>query len=242
MMSIAKMFSKEFREHFKNTWIVSYPLVVGQMMGMLMQVVDNIIVGHTGSVNLADISFANNIFGIIFLFFVGLSLAVTPLVGKANGAGDDAMLRAIFRTSFWFHLLLFSFVAVLLAQATPLLRYLGQDERVYEAGASYFKLICYSLVPAMVFCHFKHFLDGLGITKPAAIALVFANVVNVILNYGLVFGRLGLPELGIRGSAIATICARVSQVATMAVYLGLLTDICLKSIGRGIQFELIFLS
>lgn len=209
---------QEYQSHFKKTWSVSYPLVFGQMMQMSLMIVDNIMVGRVGSVNLAAVSFANSALALVLFFAIGISLGVTPLVGKANGAGDDFRIKVIFYNSFCFHIVFAILFVGGLILAAPLLGYLGQSAEVVELAKPYYRLMCLAFFPGLIFSHFKHFLDGLKITRPGAISLVFANIVNLILNYLLIYGKFGFPALGINGSGIATVLARVMQVVAIVFY------------------------
>ena len=100
----------------------------------------------------------------------------------------------------------------LLLLAKPLMRIMNQPEDVVALAIPYLDLVAFSLIPLIVFQAFKQFSDGLSLTKYPMYATILANVINVVLNYLLIFGKFGFPELGIVGAAIGTLISRVVMV------------------------------
>jgi len=87
--------------------------------------------------------------------------------------------------------------------------HMGQPEEVVNFAMPYLNLAAFSLVPLIMFQAFKQFADGLSQTKYAMWATILANIINVMLNYVLIFGKAGFPELGIIGAAIGTLVSRI---------------------------------
>jgi MATE family multidrug resistance protein len=92
--------------------------------------------------------------------------------------------------------------------AKPLMHYMKQPEEVVVLAIPYLDLVAFSLIPLIVFQGFKQFSDGLSMTKYPMYATILANIINVALNYVLIFGKLGFPQLGIVGAAIGTLASR----------------------------------
>ena len=98
------------------------------------------------------------------------------------------------------------FLAVLLAK--PLMYFMDQPEEVVQLAIPYLNLVAFSLFPLIVFQGFKQFSDGLSMTRYPMYATLIANIVNIVLNYVLIFGKFGFPELGIVGAAYGTLISR----------------------------------
>lgn len=205
-----------YKYHFKKTVNLAYPVMLSQMGHILVGIVDSIMVGQIGPAPLAASSFANNALGIFLMFGIGLSYGITPLVAQADGKGDHPMIIRVLRHGII--LCGFSGIAlfVLLLGLAQLMPYMGQPLDVVTLGKPYFLIIAGSLVPLMFFQCFRQFAEGKSITKPTMFITIFANLVNVLFNYLLIYGKFGFPELGLNGAGWATFISRV----VMAIGLG----------------------
>lgn len=203
-----KMFSKEYKIHYKINWGIAYPLVLGQAGHMITSIADTIMVGQLGSLQLAAASVAHNVFILVFVFGLGISYATTTIVGKAYGERNTELLQSIFFNGLFATIGFGILLTVLMYLITYLFPYLQQKQEVIELAVPYYKILVLSWLPYFIFMHYKQFVDGLTKTKPGMIIILVCNVVNVILNYGLIFGELGMPEMGLNGAAVATVIAR----------------------------------
>jgi len=201
-----------YRYHFKKTVNLAYPVMLSQMGHILVGIVDSIMVGQLGPAPLAASAFANNTLSIFMMFGIGLSYGITPLVAQADGKEDDPMIIRVLRHG----IILCGFAGIvlflLLLGLAQLMPYMGQPADVVTMGKPYFLIISGSLVPLLLFQGFRQFAEGKSITKPTMYITILANVVNVILNYVLIYGKMGFPELGLNGAGWATFIARVMMV------------------------------
>lgn len=170
--------------------------------------VDNIMVGQLGSAELAAVSLGNSFVFIGMSLGIGFSTAITSLTAEADTENDAVKAKATFKNGLFLcsALGIVLFLAVLLAK--PLMYYMDQPEEVVQLAIPYLNLVAFSLFPLIVFQGFKQFADGLSMTRYPMYATLIANVVNVILNYVLIFGKFGFPELGIVGAAYGTLISR----------------------------------
>lgn len=187
---------------------LAWPVVLGQLGMMLMGVVDVVIVGHLSKEALGAVALGHTwTFGTMIIA-LGTASGLDPVIAQAFGGGrrEDAGL-ALVRGAVL--LGLFS-VPVMLAHwwAEPGLRLLGQPEVLVPMAADYVRVLTFSVPPMLAFSLLRQFLQGAGRMRPAAVAVVVTNVVNAALCYGLVYGELGLPELGAVGAGWATLAAR----------------------------------
>src|SRR5690606_26888333 len=144
---------------------------------------------------------------------VGFSTAITPLVAEADGAQDVNAGRSAFKHGLMLCTLFGLILFAILFFAKPLMYAMDQPVDVVDMAMPYLDLVAFSLVPLVIFQAMKQFSDGLSQTKYPMYATVVANVVNIGLNYLLIYGKFGFPELGIIGAAIGTLVSRFGMVA-----------------------------
>ncbi|MFZ9188378.1 MAG: MATE family efflux transporter [Algoriphagus sp.] len=202
----------------KATFILAYPVMLSQLGQVAVGVADSMMVGRLGALELAASSLANSIFFVILMFGIGISMGLTPLVSKAYGKGKTNQISRLFSNSllinFSTSLVLFGIVLIF----SQNLSILGQPEDVKDLALPFLLIITASLVPLMVFQVFKQFLEGLSQTKQAMFITIAANLVNVFLNWLLIWGYWGFPELGFLGAAWATLISRVLMMVLMGAY------------------------
>jgi MATE family multidrug resistance protein len=208
-----------FLQQARITLRLALPMVVGQVSQMLLGLVDSIMIGQLGAVPLAASAFAGGVFMLFFMVGIGLLLPVALLVSRAHGAGRAGEVAR------WLHhgtvLALLGGVVevgVMLALWTVSDR-LGQPPEVLAAAGPFYGLIALSLLPAMLFQVFRQYAEALG--RPwVPMALMLGGVaLNVGLNWVLIYGRLGAPELGLAGAGWATLVARVAVLVAILVWL-----------------------
>jgi MATE family multidrug resistance protein len=214
MISSFSQYNKEFRYNLT----LAYPVIIGLLGHTFVQLVDNIMVGQLGTAELAAVSLGNSFFFVAMSLGIGFSTAITPLMAEADGAKDVASARKVFIHG----LMLCIFLGILLSAAVlfskPLLYQMGQPEEVVELAYPYLQWVGISLVPLIFFQGFKQFSEGLSYTRPAMYATLIGNVINIILNYFLIFGFWIFPKLGVEGAAIGSLFARCSMLLFMGLY------------------------
>jgi MATE family multidrug resistance protein len=206
------------RLHLKPTISLAYPVVLSQLGHVLVNVCDSVMVGQTGKVPLAAVSLGVSVNTMVMVMGMGLSMAITPLVAAADGQRDVRQLGRLLGSGVWLCV-----VAGLVLGATglliaPLLKYLGQPAEVVALAAPWIRVIFLSLLPLMIFQGFRQFAEGLGLTRQAMYLSIMANVVNAGLCYMLIFGHFGAPQMGMMGSAWATVVARILMALLMGAY------------------------
>jgi multidrug resistance protein, MATE family len=186
---------------------------------MIVQITDNIFVGRLGAVPLAASSFAHNVFIGGLLLCVGFGAAMTPMVGAAQGKGGEDGVSEVaswFRNGAVANALLACCVVALMLVVGIFLDKMGQDPEVVRLARPVYFLWVISILPTMAFVTLKQFAEGVGNTRAAAIITAQEIALNVGANYILIYGKFGLPALGIVGSGWATLLARVSMPITFA--------------------------
>ncbi len=212
------MYPLTFRAHLKPTLNLAYPVMLSQLGHVLVNVVDSMVVGQTGKIPLAAVSLSVSVSTVVMVLGLGLTMGITPLVAAADGRNDVAANGRLLVNGVGLSAvagLLLAALGLLVPLALP---YLGQPEPVVALAAPWVQVLFLSFFPLMIFQGFKQFAEGLGLTRQAMLLSVQANVLNAVLCYGLVFGKFGLPNMGMMGAAWATLVARVLMAGLMAAY------------------------
>ncbi|MDH5414266.1 MAG: MATE family efflux transporter [Flavobacteriaceae bacterium] len=200
-----KAYTSEFRYNLK----LAYPVMLGMIGHTLVGFVDNIMVGQLGTAELAAVSLGNSFIFIAMALGIGFSTAITPLVAEADGENNIEKGKNAFNHGLFLCTMLGISLFLLILGIKPLMYHMDQPVEVVQYAMPYLNLVAFSLIPLIMFQAFKQFADGLSQTKYAMYATIVANVINVVLNYVLIFGKFGFPELGIIGAAIGTLTSRV---------------------------------
>ncbi|ANQ49328.1 MATE family efflux transporter [Flammeovirga sp. MY04] len=212
-----KLFSS-YKEHYIDTIRLATPVVVSQAGQNLTNILDNVMVGHYNTVDLAGAGFANSLFAIFLVFGIGFAVGVTPLVGKAFGQKNYKEMGSLFRHSITLNTIFVISITIILLMLSTLMGHMGQTEEVVVAARPYLLINAFSLIPLMAFFTAKQFAEGVKFTKVAMYFTLLANIVNVIINYILIYGNFGAPEMGLLGAGIGTFIARLIASVGMMWY------------------------
>ncbi len=201
-------YTKEFRYNLR----LSFPVILGMLGHTFVAFADNIMVGQLGTAELAAVSLGNSFVFIAMSLGIGFSTAITPLVAEADGAGSKADGKSALKHGLVLCTLLGMSLFGIILLSKPLMYLMKQPPEVVELAIPYLDLVAFSLVPLIIFQAFKQFSEGLSQTKYPMYATIIANVVNIVLNYLLIFGSFGFPKMGIVGAAIGTLASRFIMV------------------------------
>jgi multidrug resistance protein, MATE family len=194
---------------------LALPVVIAEMGWMTMGMVDVLMVGRIGPEAIGAVGLGSSIFIGLAIFSMGLLLGLDTLVSQAFGADDvDTCHR-------W----LVHGVVLAVALSVPVTAGLfwissaldtwGIDPAVLVLTRSYVRIVAWSAPPLLLYAAFRRYLQGMGIVRPVTAALIGANIVNVIVNWILIYGKLGAPALGVDGAAWATVLSRLAMAATL---------------------------
>ena len=206
------MVLSNYTKEFKYNWQLAAPVMLGMLGHTFVGFVDNIMVGQLGTAELAAVSLGNSFMFIAMSLGIGFSTAITPLIAEADAEGNFTKGKSAFKHGLFLCSSLGLFLFILLLFAKPLMYVMKQPLEVVELAIPYLEWVAFSLIPLIVFQAFKQFSDGLSMTRYPMYATIVANVVNVVLNYVLIFGKFGFPEFGIVGAAYGTLISRIVMV------------------------------
>ena len=210
-----QQYTKEFKTNFRLAW----PVMLGMVGHTLVQFVDNIMVGQLGTTELAAISLGNSFVFIAMSIGIGFSTAITPLIAEADAAQNQGALQKVLQEGLRLCIILGIVLFLGVYIAKPLLFKMGQEPSVVALAFPYLNWVAVSLVPLVIFQAFKQFSDGMSLTRYSMYATVLANVVNVVINYLLIFGVWIFPKWGVTGAAVGTLASRLTMLVFIIVLL-----------------------
>jgi len=191
------------------------PVVMAELGWVTMGIVDTVMVGRLGPEAIGAAGLAGNLFFTIAVFAMGLLLGLDPLVAHAFGAKRIDECHRWLVAGVWLGLLVSIPLVGLVLLVNAALGMWGLPPEVLRLTQPYISTLAWSLPPLLLYASFRRYLQAMNIVKPVMFALVTANLLNVFGNWILIFGHLGVPAMGVPGSAISTLVARI----VMAGYL-----------------------
>jgi MATE family multidrug resistance protein len=151
--------------------------------------------------------------------FMTISYAITPLVSSADGSGNKGTIADLLRHGTIINGLGGFLLFLLIFIGGEILWYMNQPEEVVEIAIPYLNIITLSLIPLMFFQTYRQFAEGLSLTHRAMVIVIISNLINIALNYILIFGKMGAPALGLSGAGWATLIARLIMAFWMGWYI-----------------------
>lgn len=197
---------------------ISGPLAAAYLAEIVMGIMDMLFVGRLGSVQLAGVGLASSVLFEILIVAVGVVSIVAVLAAEARGAGDSERLRHAVRQGFLVALALGIPGTIVGMNLAPVLAMTGQDPRVVVFADRYLHAAAWFIIPYLLFVVLRSFVAALSRASSVMVVTVAAIGVKAALTYGLVFGRLGMPALGVAGAGWATTITVWLMLTAMVVH------------------------
>lgn len=197
------------------------PLIGGHVAQFSIGLTDTVMLGWYSVEALASVVLGGTFFFVIFLFGSGFAIAVMPLVAEADASGDEVTLRRVTRMGLWLSVLFGMAFLPLFIWSGGILEALGQDPEVAQLAQMYLRIAGLGLLPALLVMVLKSYLAALERTRVVFWVTVAAVPANALVNYLLIFGNWGFPELGVEGAAIASLVTQAVSLAGVVVYCAL---------------------
>lgn len=198
------------------------PILVGQLGMIVVGFADNIMVGHYSTEALASASFVNNLFNVAIFCCIGFTYGLTPIVGSLYAQKRQADIGAAVKAGLWLNIVFTLAVMAVMSVIYFNLERLGQPEELLPLIRPYYLIYLAGMLPVAVFNVFAQWSYGIKDTRLPMWIILAANLINVIGNYALIFGHLGMPEMGLTGAGLSTLLARVLCPATIILCFGCL--------------------
>lgn len=210
---------EKYRHHYYTILRLGMPLLLGQLGLIVTGYADTIMVGNYSTEALASASFVNNALVFVIMLGMGFSYGLTPLVGALFAKGDTKSVGQVVYNGVianFFYTLLWCLPMLLLYFCLHLI---GLPENLLPTIRPYFMLIFASVIPLGIINGLRQFTDAINDTKVSMYILLSGNIMNIVLNYMLIYGKWGTPEMGLNGAGVATLISRVFMLVAYIIFL-----------------------
>jgi MATE family multidrug resistance protein len=209
----------DFKKTSERALKLALPIVFGQLGLVFMGFFDILMLGKVGTHEIAAVGIANALFFLFFLFGLGVTFAISPLVAISCGSGQSWKSWLILKSSFKVSLILGIGLFIIYSLLGYIFPYLNQEPEVETLALDYLNIVSWSVLPMLLFTSAKHYLDGHSRTVPPSVITISALIANIILNQILIFGTELNPAYGIKGAAYATLIVRFLMLGTIVIFL-----------------------
>ena len=208
--------------HARATLVLGLPLIGSSLAQMALHVVDTVMLGWYGVVALAAGVLGSSTFFILFVLGSGFAKAVLPMVAQSRATGDEVQVRRSARMGLWLSGAFGVAIYPVFWWSEPILLALGQQPDVAAIGQDYLRIVGLGMVPALWVAVLQSWLAALGRTQMVLWVTVAAVGLNIAVNWALIFGNWGFPEMGAAGAAVATLLVQLVSFGVLAPYAALL--------------------
>ena len=203
--------------YYKDLLKLGLPIMIGQLGIIVLSFADTMMVGRCGTAELAAASFVNNMFNLVIVFSTGFSYGLTPVVGNHYGRGECSSVGRMLKNGLAVNAVAALGLMMLMSVLYFNIHRLGQPAELLPLMRPYYIVLLISLLPVLLFNAFKQFADGITDTVTPMFVLLGGNVLNIFLNWVLIYGKLGAPAMGLLGAGVATLTARVAMLLCFAL-------------------------
>ncbi len=207
-----------YRYHAKAVLVLGLPLVGSNLAMVAVQITDTLMLGWYDVNALAAVVLGSSFYFFFFVVGSGFAWAVMPVVAAAAASGQGAQVRRVTRMAMWLSALFTILTMPVFLFAETLLQRIGQEPEIARMAGTYLRIAGWGMFPALQVMVLRSYLAALEKTQVVLWATVITGVLNGVLNYALIFGNWGAPELGIAGAAIASVVLQLLSVLALAIY------------------------
>ena len=210
-----------FKHYNKPLLLLALPLLGAHLAQTGMSVADTIMADRLSAVDLAAVAVGSSVFMPLLLLLFGTLMATTPLVAQANGAGNTRILARTIQQAGWTSLLVILPIAFILYNSRAIFDFMSVTPEVASLGANYLKAIAWGLPAIAVFQVLRCMCEGLNHARPILLISLAGLLLNIPLNYVLIYGEFGFPKLGAVGCGYATAMSFWFMAALLGLYVHL---------------------
>jgi MATE family multidrug resistance protein len=194
------------------------PLLAAQLLTTGTGVVDTLMSGHYHANDLAAVAIGNSLWLPLYLFIAGLTIATTSMVARFHGAKNSQAIIVTIQQGIWLALAVSVVASIILINSRVLLDWFNVGSAMAPITEGYLRAIAFAMPAAAIYNGLRSFCEGMGRTKPYMLSSLIAFLINIPLNYGLIYGYWGLPELGGVGCGWATAASMWLQVLLLGIF------------------------
>lgn len=199
--------------HYRSLLSLGIPIMIGQLGMIVLGFADTMMVGHHSTTELGAASFVNNIMNLVIITATGFSYGLTPIVGGLFGREELPQAGKALRSALLANLMAGAIMMAALAILYFNVGNIGQPKELLPYIRPYYLVLLASMPFVMLFNAFKQFTDSITETRTSMWILLSGNLLNIVGNYVLIYGKLGLPEMGVVGAGVSTLISRIVMVA-----------------------------
>ena len=206
------------KSFLKKTFAITFPVALQNILNSMLNLVDTLMIVELGDTTVAAVGLANRVFFVFSLLVFGICSGSGILASQYYGKREMVNIRRVLRMSILIGVggsFLFLIPGIFFPEYV--MRIFTSDENIIAIGATYLAVIAISYPLTAVTNAYVAILRSMNYVKLPVVITSIAIVVNVVLNYGLIFGKLGLPEMGVAGAALATVIARVVEFCSLLI-------------------------
>lgn len=208
----------DLRYEVGRTLLLAAPLIVGQLTSFGMNFVDTVMAGRLGAADLGAIAIGSSVWAAGLMFVLGVLMAVSPAVSQLDGAGQPRAAGSVARQALWLALALSALMWVAMRNTGFIMDALGLEDQIRDLAFGYIRAISWGAPALTLMLTLRFFSEGTGDTRPTMYVGVAGILLNIPLNYVLMFGKLGFPALGAVGCGWATAIVLWVQLFMMIGY------------------------
>lgn len=209
-----------FSHQLRQTATLALPLIGSHLAQISIGLTDTVMLGWYGVSELAAVSLATSLFFVLFLFGSGFGKAVMPLVAAATANDDSIQVRRATRMGIWISMLFAVATLPFFWFSGPILLGLGQSDQISANGQDYLRIAGWSMPAALMVMVLSSHLSALDRARVLFWVTIAGALINMGINWVLIFGNFGAPELGLRGAAIASLATNSAMALMLALYAG----------------------
>ncbi len=207
-----------YRQHLRALLSLGLPLVGAALAGFAVHMTDTIMLGWYSVSALAAATLATSYWFVIFIVGAGFGNAVLPIVAAAAAEGDQTTARRTTRMALWLSLGFAVLVMPLYVWSGAIFAAMGQEPSVVADAQAYLRIAGWGIFPALGAVVMRSYLGAQHLTAVQFWVTVASLFLNALINYALIFGNWGAPELGLRGAAIASVAVQTATLIVLMIY------------------------
>lgn len=207
-----------YRDHVKAILTLGLPLIGSHLAQILVGTTDTVMMGWYGVTELAALVLGSTYFFVMFIVGSGFAGAVMPMVAEAAASGQDRQVRRVTRMGLWLSIGYSIAVVPVFVWSDPILRLLGQEADISALAQTYLSIVVIGMIPALMIMTLKSYLSALELTIALLLGNIGVAVLNGLINYALIFGNWGAPEMGVTGAAIGSVLSNLFGALALAIY------------------------
>ncbi|WP_372753145.1 MATE family efflux transporter [Labilibaculum sp.] len=204
---------------YKSIWKIAYPIILGSVAQNIIALTDTAFLGHLSETALGAAAIATIFYYAVVMLAWGFGLGTQIVIARRFGEGNVKLVGKTFDHALYFLLILGVFLIVFMEiQAPPVLKAIVKSNAIYDASIDYISYRAWGIIFACVNVLFRAFYVGVAKTKIISWSTAFMAFINIFLDYVLIFGEWGFPEMGMKGAAIASVIAEACVLIFFLIY------------------------